>query len=30
MHDPGQVHLSIEAGVATVRFDRPLARNAMT
>ena len=30
MTDTGQVHLHIEAGVASVRFDRPQARNAMT
>lgn len=30
MSDTGQVHLSIEAGVASVLFDRPQARNAMT
>ena len=28
--DAGAVHLSIHAGVASVVFDRPLARNAMT
>lgn len=30
MSDTGQVHLRIEAGVASVLFDRPQARNAMT
>ena len=30
MSDSGHVHLSIEAGVASVLFDRPQARNAMT
>jgi enoyl-CoA hydratase len=30
MSDTGQVHLRIEAGVASVIFDRPQARNAMT
>ncbi len=30
MSDTGQVHLHIEAGVASVLFDRPQARNAMT
>jgi len=30
MNDPGQVRLQIEAGVASVLFDRPQARNAMT
>ncbi|MBX9871255.1 MAG: enoyl-CoA hydratase/isomerase family protein [Burkholderiaceae bacterium] len=30
MSDTGQVHLRIEAGVASVVFDRPQARNAMT
>ncbi len=30
MTDTGQVHLRIEAGVASVVFDRPQARNAMT
>lgn len=30
MSQQGQVHLSIEAGVASVLFDRPQARNAMT
>lgn len=30
MPEAGQVHLSIEAGVASVVFDRPQARNAMT
>lgn len=30
MNDTGQVSLSIEAGVASVLFDRPQARNAMT
>jgi len=30
MSDTGQVHLNIEAGVASVLFDRPQARNAMT
>ena len=30
MTDTGQVHLHVEAGVASVRFDRPQARNAMT
>lgn len=30
MSDTGQVHLSIEAGLASVVFDRPQARNAMT
>ena len=28
--NPGVVHLTINAGVASVIFDRPLARNAMT
>lgn len=30
MSETGQVHLHIEAGVASVLFDRPQARNAMT
>lgn len=30
MSDTGQVHLHTEAGVASVVFDRPQARNAMT
>ncbi|WP_300651976.1 enoyl-CoA hydratase-related protein, partial [Hydrogenophaga sp.] len=30
MTDQGQVRLQIEAGVASVLFDRPQARNAMT
>ena len=30
MNDPGQVRLQIDAGVASVLFDRPQARNAMT
>lgn len=30
MTDTGQVHLHIEAGVASIVFDRPQARNAMT
>lgn len=30
MSDTGHVHLHIEAGVASVCFDRPQARNAMT
>lgn len=30
MSETGQVHLHIEAGVASVQFDRPQARNAMT
>lgn len=30
MSAPGNVHLRIEAGVASVLFDRPQARNAMT
>ncbi|HBH38836.1 MAG TPA: enoyl-CoA hydratase [Curvibacter sp.] len=30
MSDSGHVHLRIEAGVASVIFDRPQARNAMT
>lgn len=30
MNEAGQVHLRIEAGVASVTFDRPQARNAMT
>lgn len=30
MSDTGQVHLHTEAGVASVLFDRPQARNAMT
>ena len=28
--NPGAVHLTVNAGVASVTFDRPLARNAMT
>lgn len=30
MSEAGQVHLSIQAGLASVVFDRPQARNAMT
>ena len=30
LHSRGDVRLAVEAGVATVTFDRPEARNAMT